>query len=66
LKEFFATKAVADKPEEIERKILICVPMAITKPCNGSLGIAVIAARYGGIKRDKIMAKMQLESAEHG
>jgi hypothetical protein len=32
-KEFFATKEVADQPEEIEGKILICVPMAITKPC---------------------------------
>ena len=34
LKEFFATKAVADKPNESERKILICMPMAITKSCK--------------------------------
>jgi hypothetical protein len=33
---------------------------------NASMGIAVIAARCGGIKGDKIMAKMQLGSAEHG
>jgi hypothetical protein len=32
----------------------------------GSLGVAVIAARYRGVKSDKIMAKMQVGSAEHG
>jgi len=31
-----------------------------------SFGIAVIPARYGGVRRDKIRAKMQFESAEHG
>jgi hypothetical protein len=33
---------------------------------SASLGIAVIAARSVGIKSDKIMAKMQLGSAEDG
>jgi hypothetical protein len=32
----------------------------------GSLGVAVIPARSGGIKSDKIQAKMQLGSAEQG
>jgi hypothetical protein len=33
---------------------------------NGSFGVAVIAARYGGKKGDRIKAKMQDGSAEHG
>jgi len=32
----------------------------------GSIGIGVIPARYGGVKRDKIRVKMQVGSAEHG
>jgi hypothetical protein len=44
---------------------LVLVPF-YNKKSMASLGIAVIAARSGGIKSDKIMAKMQLGSAEHG
>jgi len=32
----------------------------------GSFGVTVIPARYGGKKRDRIKAKMQVGSAEHG
>jgi hypothetical protein len=32
----------------------------------GSFGVAVIAARYGDKKGDRIKAKMQDGSAEHG
>jgi len=32
----------------------------------GSIGNAVIPARYGDVNSDKIKAKMQLGSAEHG
>jgi hypothetical protein len=33
-KELFATKKLADEPEEIERKISIRLPIAITKLCR--------------------------------
>jgi predicted ATPase len=44
------------------------IPTFLSPPIlsEGSLGVAVIPARYGGVKRDKIRAKKQVWVCEYG